>query len=773
LHLANFATGSSNVKNIYNATNVLVLHFHRHEKQKQITDHPRIDTREKPFPCECGERYARRDLLVRHQRLDHLTSATSSHDETVNDGLSMARGNDHHLTSTTGTEPASELITISQDLGLPLTAQSADPVFDFQSTSGLDFLWDEATTAFDFLPSEFLNTDFPLSHFTQSRTNLHPDLASGPAADAYGTPQITPDIVLQSSRGSNPVPDINEALLRRALIATNDAASSSLWTITATIHATLLQFIETKTQVLPKDFRLPSRHGLSRYLESYFRGFDVHLPFVHKPSFSLATVAPELLLSMAAIGALYRFEHPQGYTLYFAAKSLVDDQIAQRSAHIPSYLTGESPGNHETGSSMTSPTIYIPKHILQTIQALLILLAMCSWAHCPIVRDSMSIAGKLVMLVREAALSVDDERPDGLTWEEWVRNEERRRTLFVAYVLFNLQSIAFSVPPMILSHEVVLCLPCTEIEWNAQTATQWDELRITNVGAFEERCFQETLSHILAGKNVFEQKTVSAFGNYVLIHGCYQQIFFERQASGGFLPFNKSTLRHDVVKVFEAALRAWQNSWEVTAESTLDPCSPKGPLGFNATALLRLAYIRLNSHFPAFRRFDDKIPNPIIAMFTTATSPTIVRSVSVDRAILQCIHALSIPIRAGVAYVARTQTLDWSIQHALCNLECAVFLCSWLECIASAVDVSGMATLRGDEKELLAALSGLLRETELMDDTLDIGDSDAVHIRRLAWCTTRLWAETFSGGYVFEVSHLVGTTLSDIAIVLEQRLPGR
>jgi hypothetical protein len=422
---------------------------------------------------------------------------------------------------------------------------------------------------------------------------------------------------------------------------------------------------------------------------------------------------------------------------------------------------------------MTSPTIYIPKHILQTIQALLILLAMCSWAHCPIVRDSMSIAGKLVMLVREAALSVDDERPDGLTWEEWVRNEERRRTLFVAYVLFNLQSIAFSVPPMILSHEVVLCLPCTEIEWNAQTATQWDELRITNVGAFEERCFQETLSHILAGKNVFEQKTVSAFGNYVLIHGCYQQIFFERQASGGFLPFNKSTLRHDVVKVFEAALRAWQNSWEVTAESTLDPCSPKGPLGFNATALLRLAYIRLNSHFPAFRRFDDKIPNPIIAMFTTATSPTIVRSVSVDRAILQCIHALSIPIRAGVAYVARTQTLDWSIQHALCNLECAVFLCSWLECIASAVDVSGMATLRGDEKELLAALSGLLRETELMDDTLDIGDSDAVHIRRLAWCTTRLWAETFSGGYVFEVSHLVGTTLSDIAIVLEQRLPGR
>ncbi|THY85419.1 hypothetical protein D6C95_07881 [Aureobasidium pullulans] len=743
------------------------------KRQEHLQRHERTHTREKPYPCECGKDYARQDLLVRHQRLDHQSGTPASGSpptphENVSPHLAP-----NALTSCSTNMPSTQPMSEStvSSLSLPSTSQTVHSILDFQSTSGLDFLWDEAATTFDFLPSVFFNTDYPLSDITD-RAELHTNPAPvNPAIDAYGTPQITPEIEVQPSRAPGIVSNDNDALLRRALVATSDAASSWLWTITATTHSSLLHTVRCKTHILPKEFRLPSRHALSRYLESYFRAFDYHLPFVHKPTFSTKTAAPELVLSMAAVGALYRFEHPRGYLLYFAAKALVDDQIAQRSDHVVSHLMARSPEDRVARFSMTSPTIYIPKHILQTIQALLVLLTMSSWADSPIVRDSMSMAGKLAMLVREAALSVDDERPDGLAWEAWVRNEERRRTLFVAYVLFNLQSIAFSVPPMVLSHEVVLCLPSTEIEWNAQTAAEWENLRLTNVGAFEERCFQETLSQVLAGKSVYEHKTVSAFGNYVLIHGCYQQIFFERQASGGFLPFHRSTLRPDVVRIFEGALRAWQNSWEATAESTLDPQSPKGPLGFNATALLRLAYIRLNSNLPPFRRFDDIEPSPIINMFANATSQAVERSVSVDRAILQCIHTLSIPVRAGVAYVARTQ-VDWSIQHALCNLECALLLCNWLESVACAVESSGMATLREDEKELLAALSSLVRETEVMDDLLNIQDGYAVHFRRLAWCTTKLWAEIFSGGYVFEISHLVGTTLSDIADILEQRLLG-
>lgn len=52
-------------------------------------------------------------------------------------------------------------------------------------------------------------------------------------------------------------------------------------------------------------------------------------------------------------------------------------------------------------------------------------------------------------------------------------------------------------------------------------------------------------------------------------------------------------------------------------------------------------------------------------------------------ATLHATHALSIPVRLGVEYVARSHSFVWSIQHALCGLEFAVFLSKWLYCINS------------------------------------------------------------------------------------------
>jgi hypothetical protein len=53
------------------------------------------------------------------------------------------------------------------------------------------------------------------------------------------------------------------------------------------------------------------------------------------------------------------------------------------------------------------------------------------------------------------------------------------------------------------------------------------------------------------------------------------------------------------------------------------------------------------------------------------------RGEGVGRAVQQAVLALGVPIRIGIAFVARTQTFGWSIQHSLCNVECAVLLCEF------------------------------------------------------------------------------------------------
>lgn len=140
------------------------------------------------------------------------------------------------------------------------------------------------------------------------------------------------------------------------------------------------------------------------------------------------------------------------------------------------------------------------------------------------------------------------------------------------------------------------------------------------------------------------------------------------------------------------------------------------------------------------------------------------RSPSLDRAVLQCIHALSIPVRVGIPYVARTQTLYWSTQHFICHLECAVLLTLWMQNIAEAVHVNGLASLREDERKLLAMAQSLVQETHLRE-AVAIGqggeeENHVININRLAVLMSRLWAEISGGIHVFDFVRRIGKSLA-------------
>jgi len=165
---------------------------------------------------------------------------------------------------------------------------------------------------------------------------------------------------------------------------------------------------------------------------------------------------------------------------------------------------------------------------------------------------------------------------------------------------------------------------------------------------------------------------ISSLGNYVLIHAFIQHIYLLKQTSfavTSHFDVHGGLKVEDVDEVTQA-LRMWQIGFEQhrqlrAAESGQQASFesfPGGPVAFNSTALLRLAYIRLYTDLSPSRTLESRDHVLIANGFNDA--PLLVRSPRLTRAILQAIHALSMLVKVGVNYVARTKSLEWSMQHS-------------------------------------------------------------------------------------------------------------
>ncbi|KAH8896341.1 hypothetical protein GQ53DRAFT_792190 [Thozetella sp. PMI_491] len=527
------------------------------------------------------------------------------------------------------------------------------------------------------------------------------------------------------------------------------AIHSDFLAVTSEDHAQLLSELTAMGSVVPPSFAFPSRYMLSRFLEGYFRGSHAHMPFLHAISFSTSKAGVELVLSLAAAGAFYRFEHARGYKLYHAAKTLINWQLARLYETTFSRLASTNPGYAGFTSFRPGYVASQGRRGLQLLQGLLILMDITSWSDRALIQDALSTSSQAAMLARQFSISVAESSfPPECSWEEWIEREERRRTLFAAYTLFNLQCIAFNVPPLILNSDISLNLPAAASEWKLPNSEAWSIHQ--NAKIPRQRPFSAVFAQLLAGNPIHHESNISSFGNYVLIHGLFQQIFFSRIAAS-CLTNSTDLLPTDFVKKMESALRNWQESSEATRD----------------TPLLRLVYIRLNANTDPNRDLLTRDPMGIAHAFGNSRAVFCERSAHLDRAILQCIHALSVPIRVGIAFVARTQTLNWSVQHSLCNLECAILLVNWLLALATDVEALGNDALRPDEHKLVDILTSLVRETELAE-LIDNTCNYATRLRRLATPTTRLWAETFRGFQGFELVYTIGAGLSIIAESLEK-----
>ena len=548
--------------------------------------------------------------------------------------------------------------------------------------------------------------------------------------------------------------------------------------------------------VMPKGFIAPSRHSLSRYLAGYISGFHEHLPFIHVPTLSVAASAPELVLALAAVGAQYRFEHSRGIELFYAAKAVVMEQIRKRDGLATTQTWNrprtssmvQSPGGGFQGSNHSnSPFQFVPaedsvavdsKEHMDSIQALLLLTAFATWErHQELLREALAFQSVLARLVRDSGLTSPETPLDTseLTWEKWIRIEGDKRTKLIVYCFFNLHSITWNIPPLILNSEVRLDLPDPANEWKATSADQWKELHTEQ--AVPPLPFGVAFARLFLKPPQTAGFPVTPLGNYVLVHALIQQIFFARQLSLVWPGVAGTSLRSEDILVLEKGLSAWKQGWKRTPESSLDPQNPNGPVAFTSTALLGLAYIRLHVDMGPLRHLETRDSMQIA--HALRNTPAIRRDPRLTPALLHSAHALSIPVRLGIDFVARTQTFFWSIQHSLCSLECAFLLSKWLAAL-SRIKVEKGEPLSDHERKLLLWVRSLLNETEVklpingeaqakkeIPSSADLIDDDD-KLRILSVSVVRVWSKTFKGNTSWAIVDMIGSALETFAEMLEE-----
>lgn len=525
----------------------------------------------------------------------------------------------------------------------------------------------------------------------------------------------------------------------------------------------LVQGLAAFSNVLSDDFVLPSRHTLSRLIAAYISAYHKHYPFIHVPTLQLQDISEELFLAIAGMGARYCREPEIGTGIFHAAKSVAMERIRRQKVFSSIQKcphAGMPEGCGTSGDPSTIPESNDgcdPKNI-ELIQALLLIMAIATWFHIePSTYEALSIRGALDTLIRKEATR-RSKTSESRNWYSWIDSEMFKRTRMVAFCIFNIHTIVYDLPPMMLSSELDSDLPCSERQWEAENETAWSTCPDSNNPS---QGFQETFKQLFKEDQRSGRKVSTGFsslGGSILIHAVIQRIWLVRNAR---LPDSRgSVLVPDEINKFERALKNWSWNWEHDQEKSIDSIGSHGPLSFTSTTLLRLAYIRINMDLGAARSLSTWDPNLIVKSLDQ--SPNAQRSEKLTRAALHCAHALSIPVKLGIRLVAQTQVIYWSNQHALCSLECAVLLVKWLEAV-TAPDLT--PPLTPAERRVLEFLAQLVAEADYKQSVEYLLERKQL----ISAALVRLWATLYTYDSAWDMVDLIGRSLTAYAELLEAR----
>jgi hypothetical protein len=404
---------------------------------------------------------------------------------------------------------------------------------------------------------------------------------------------------------------------------------------------------------------LPHTKDLQRYVDAYVRFFHPHLPFLHLPTLRFdpsyngnsqygSNGREYLVLSMAAVGALYEFEQQAAGELFDAAKKTVEIFIEERRKVAVSAATNglhqSSPQGNETPvwlvQAMLLNVIFglqcgdrMAGEVAQSHVSTLVQLARSAGLTRPtsmptansynqedadIQMSDLELSSVNGSLGSDGwcGLGIKVEPDEGVEWSNWVLAEERKRTLYAVHFLSSLLVAAHNQDPKLVNNEIRLDLPCSEEFWIAPTANVWNAKGGFLAAAQSSPNFAVALNGLLsAGQQPYGPHSQfqsfsngqhggippyppsgivpSTFGCLVLI--CALHVYIWETRRGNQARHWTSAEAEAMHAHIEPGLKAWQSAWYLTPHHSIERPNPfnMGTLSADCIPLLDLAYIRL------------------------------------------------------------------------------------------------------------------------------------------------------------------------------------
>jgi len=226
--------------------------------------------------------------------------------------------------------------------------------------------------------------------------------------------------------------------------------------------------------------------------------------------------------------------------------------------------------------------------------------------------------------------------------------------------------MTFDIPPLITNAEPQLSLPCSEAEWCAPDPDTWFQAH-SSPSAPPTPSFPNSLQSLFDTQDCNPGIRYSHFGSFIMINAICAQLWSR-------LKLRTAEPKIEDLHSIEYALDQWQRAWNADPTSSMSPTSPHGPLLFNASALYRMANIRIFRDYSrvkaSFRFHDIAAINEVMAEEVSGTGWK--RGPEMMRAIMPAALQLQIPIKMGIKLVSRTAALIWSVEHVLCATETGI-----------------------------------------------------------------------------------------------------